>query len=101
MIYWKECIFVNKYTRWLLRLIGPAILAYFLLTTDVNKIVANLRDLRWGPFLLSLALYPVFVAVKAWRWNMLMRELGMRSPPLRYSMILYMIGLFLGGATPG
>jgi uncharacterized protein (TIRG00374 family) len=92
---------VNKYTRWLLRLIGPAILAYFLLTTDIAKIVDNLRDLRWAPFLLSLALYPVFVAVKAWRWNMLMRELGMQAPPLGYAMILYMIGLFMGSATPG
>jgi uncharacterized protein (TIRG00374 family) len=92
---------VNKYARWLLRLIGPAILAYFLLTTDINAIVRNLSDLRWAPFLLSLALYPVFVAVKAWRWNMLMRELGMQVPSLGYSMILYMIGLFLGSATPG
>jgi glycosyltransferase 2 family protein len=92
---------VNKYTRWLLRMIGPAILIYFLLTTDINAIARNLRDLRWAPFLLSLALYPVFVAVKAWRWNMLMRELGMQAPPLGYSMILYMIGLFLGSATPG
>jgi uncharacterized protein (TIRG00374 family) len=92
---------VNRYTRWLLRLIGPAILAYFLLTTDLGKILDNLRDLRWAPFLLSLALYPVFVAVKAWRWNMLMSELGMQAPPLGYSMVLYMIGLFLGGATPG
>ena len=92
---------MNKYTRWLLRLIGPAILLYFLLTTDINKIIANFHDLNWAPVLLSLALYPIFIAVKAWRWNMLMRELGMQAPPLGYSMILYTIGLFLGGATPG
>jgi glycosyltransferase 2 family protein len=92
---------VNKYIRWLLRLIGPAILIYLLLTTDIDKLTKNLSDLRWAPFLLSLALYPLFVAVKAWRWNMLMRELGMQAPPLGYSMILYMIGLFLGSATPG
>lgn len=90
-----------KPARWLLRLIGPAILAYFLLTTDLGRIVANLRDLHWTPLLLSLALYPIFVAVKAWRWNLLVRNLDLEAPPLRYSMILYMIGLFLGGATPG
>lgn len=90
-----------RYTRWLPRLIGPAILAYFLLTTDINKILVNLRGLRWAPVLLSLALYPIFVAVKAWRWNLLVRNLDMQAPPLGYSMILYMIGLFLGGATPG
>jgi glycosyltransferase 2 family protein len=92
---------VNKYARWLLRLIGPAILAYFLFTTDTGKIVDNLRDLRWAPLLLSLAFYFPFIAVKAWRWNMLMRELGIQAPPLGYSMVLYMIGLFVGGATPG
>jgi glycosyltransferase 2 family protein len=92
---------VNKYTRWLLRLIGPAILAYFLLTTDIGKIVDNLRDLRWTPLLLSLALYLPFVVVKAWRWNMIMSDLGMQAPPLGYSIVLYMIGLFIGGATPG
>ena len=46
-------------------------------------------------------LYPLFVWVKAWRWNVLMRELGVEAPPLGYSTILYMIGLFMGGATPG
>ena len=92
---------MNRRTRWLLRLIGPAILAYFLLTTDLDKIVINLRSLRWTPLLLSLGLYPVFVAVKAWRWNLLLRDLSLPPPPLGYSMILYMIGMFAGGATPG
>jgi uncharacterized protein (TIRG00374 family) len=92
---------MTKYARWLPRLIGPAILAYFLLTTDLYKIVINLRSLRWAPFLLSLALYPVFVAVKAWRWNLLVRNMNLQAPSLGYSMVLYMIGLFLGGATPG
>jgi uncharacterized membrane protein YbhN (UPF0104 family) len=92
---------MTKYTRWLPRLIGPAILGYFLLTTDINRIVLNLRNLRWAPFLLSLALYPIFVALKAWRWNRLLHDLGMQAPHLGSSMILYMIGLFLGGATPG
>ncbi len=87
--------------RWLPRLIGPVILAYFLLTTDLNEILLNLRNLRWAPLLLSLALYPVLVAIKAWRWNLLLRNLTMQAPPLGYSTILYMIGLFLGAGTPG
>ena len=92
---------MTRYARWVPRLIGPAILVYFLLTTDVAKIVGNLRVLRWAPLLLSLALYPVMVAIKAWRWTVVMRSLGIRPPPLGASMTLYMIGLFLGGATPG
>jgi len=87
--------------RWLPRLIGPALLAYFLLITDLERLLVNLRGLTWWPLLLSLALYPIFLALKAWRWNLLLRNLNLEAPPLGYSMRLYMIGLFLGGATPG
>src|SRR5512135_2129038 len=92
---------MTRYVRWVPRLIGPAILVYFLLTTDIAKIVANLRVLRWAPLLLSLALYPIMVAIKTCRWTGVMRSLGLEPPRLRASMKLYMIGLFLGGATPG
>lgn len=92
---------MNKYTRWLLRLIGPALLIFFLWKSDLRSIIANFGSLRIAPLALSLALYPLFIAVKSWRWNLIMRELGMQEPPLGYSMALYMIGLFLGGATPG
>lgn len=92
---------MKQYTRWLLRLIGPALLLYFLLTTDLRQIGAILSDLSPAPLLLSMALYPAFVAVKSWRWNLIMAELGIEAPPLGFTMRLYMIGLFLGGATPG
>src|SRR4029077_2683921 len=92
---------MTRYARWVPRLIGPAILVYFLLTTDIARIVGNLRVLHWAPLLLSLALYPVMVGIKTWRWTVVMRSLGIQAPPLGASMNLYMIGLFLGGATPG
>ena len=85
----------------MLRLIGPAILAYFLATTDIGSIISNLRGLRWAPFLLSLALYPLLVALKAWRWNLVLSDLGLEAPPLSHSIRLYMIGMFLSGTTPG
>jgi glycosyltransferase 2 family protein len=92
---------LNRYSRWLPRLIGPVLLVYFLLITPTHKILANLRELAWAPFLLSLALYPVFVTIKAWRWNLLMRQLHLQAPPLGYSISLYMIGVFMGASTPG
>ncbi len=92
---------MKRYLRWLLRLIGPALLIYFLWKSDLASIVAVLGSLDLAPLVLSLALYPGFVAVKAWRWSIVMRELGMQAPPLGYAMALYMIGLFVGGATPG
>ena len=92
---------MNKYLRWGIRLIGPALLIVFLWRSDFRQIAASLGNIAIWPFVLSLALMPLFVIVKAWRWNLLMRELGMQAPPLGYSMALYTIGLFLGGTTPG
>jgi uncharacterized protein (TIRG00374 family) len=87
--------------RWLPRLIGPAILAYFLFTTDLSRIALNLSGVRWGPLVASLALYPLVAVPKAWRWALLIRSLGMTAPTFASALRLYMIGLFLGGATPG
>ena len=87
--------------RWLTRLLGPAILAYFLLTTDLHRIAAILHDVRWTPFLLSLALFPGVVLTKAWRWRRLIAELGVPVPSLAQSVTLFLIGQFAGGATPG
>jgi glycosyltransferase 2 family protein len=91
----------TRYTRWLPRLIGPALLGYFLWTSDLRRVVAFLATARWTPIVVSLALYPVFVVLKAWRWSLLVRSLDRRAPPLASMATLYMIGLFLGGATPG
>jgi len=87
--------------RWLTRLLGPAILAYFLLTTDLHHIAAILRDVRWTPLLLSLALFPGVVLTKAWRWRRLIAALGVPAPSLGQSVTLFLIGQFAGAATPG
>jgi len=92
---------VSRRTRWLTRLLGPAVLAYFLLTTDLHRIAANLREVHWVPLVLSLALYAGLVLTKAWRWRLLLDELGLAAPTLREASTLFMIGQFAGGATPG
>lgn len=92
---------MNKYLRWGIRLIGPALLLIFIWRSDFTRLMASFSSINPWPVLLSLALMPVFIGIKAWRWNVLMRELGMRAPPLGYSMALYAIGLYLGGLTPG
>lgn len=92
---------MNKYVRWAIRLIGPLLLIVFLWRSDFSLLLTGLRQVRILPLALSLALFLPFVAIKAWRWNMLMRELGMQPPTLSFSMVLYQIGLFLGATTPG
>ena len=92
---------MSRRARWLTRLLGPAVLAYFLLTTDLHRIAANLREVRLVPLALSLALYVGLVLTKAWRWRLLLRELGLAAPTMREASTLFMIGQFAGGATPG
>ena len=92
---------MNRRARWLTRLFGPAVLAYFLITTDLHRIAANLREVRWVPLVLSLALYAGLVLTKTWRWRVLLKELGLATPTLWEASTLFMIGQFAGGATPG
>jgi uncharacterized membrane protein YbhN (UPF0104 family) len=83
---------MNKYVRWAIRLIGPALLVLFLWRSDFSQLAAGFSRIQIVPLLLSLLLFFPFVAIKAWRWNALMAELGMHPPTLR---------LYLGGTTPG
>lgn len=92
---------MKRYSSWLMRLIGPALLLIFLWSSDWDQLIASFRSVQLLPVVVSLALMPVFVAVKAWRWRLIMRELGLETPRLGYLMSLYNIGLFLGGTTPG
>ena len=87
--------------RWALRLIGPALFVLFLMRTDVNAIVASLRDVQWLPVAISLGLMPFFIIVKAWRWRIILLELGLQPPSVWTLSRIYTVGLFLGGTTPG
>ena len=87
--------------RWALRLIGPALFVIFLMRTDVNAIVASLGAVQWLPVTLSLGLMPFFLMVKAWRWRIILVELGLQPPSVWTLSRIYTVGLFLGGTTPG
>ncbi|MFO7170899.1 MAG: lysylphosphatidylglycerol synthase transmembrane domain-containing protein [Chloroflexota bacterium] len=92
---------MNRYTRWLIRLIGPALLAFFLWRSDLGAIGRAIASLNPWPLALSLALFVVFIGIKTWRWQLIMREQGLQPPPYGYLFALYNIGLFAGGVTPG
>jgi Uncharacterised protein family (UPF0104). len=92
---------VKHSLHWLLRLIGPALLIFFLWRSDLTALAAALVGIDPGPALLSLALMPVFIWVKAWRWSIIVREQGHTPPPLNDLAALYAIGLYAGGITPG
>lgn len=91
---------MHKYLRWLLRLIGPALLLLFLATSDLEQLYSIMISARPWPILLSLVLMPPFVIVKSWRWRYLIRSMGMQLP-LGTAIGLYTVGLFWGATTPG
>ena len=92
---------MTRRARWIARLLGPALLAYFLATSDLRHIAALLRQVRWTPLVLSLVLFAGVALTKSWRWRRIIGELGMRAPSMSHAVTLFCIGQFAGGATPG
>jgi len=87
--------------RWGLRLIGPLLFVLFLWRTDLRVLGEALTQVNWWPVAVSLALMPFFIVIKAWRWQIIMHELGLQPPSIWVLCRIYTVGLFLGGTTPG
>lgn len=83
-----------------LNLLGPAILVYFLATTDFRALWQTLlRTDLWLLFLSVVLVFPFFV-LKGWRWLLILRA-GNMDLPLHEATALYTIGIFMGVVTPG
>lgn len=92
---------MQQFIRWGARLLGPVLLIVFLVNSDIAAIGSSIQRLSIWTLVLALGLLPVFVVLKSWRWNALMRELNLVPPRLGVTMLIYTAGLFLGGTTPG
>lgn len=88
--------------RWLLRLIGPALLAYILWKNADQLGVAweSLRNVRCPPLVATAFLLVPFVMLKGWRWKIILEDLGQQLPWAQAT-LYYALGIFLGTATPG
>jgi uncharacterized protein (TIRG00374 family) len=88
--------------RWGLRLLGPALLAYILWrnSDQLPLMWETLRNLNWAPMLLAIVLMGPFVLLKAWRWQLILTDLGQEVPWRKLS-LYYVLGIFLGAAMPG
>ena len=86
--------------RWLLKLLGPALLIVLVTNTDTDAIVSALKGVDPLRFLQATGCWVAIAAIKAWRWQLL---LAGQSIPLPYTQALqwYLAGLFLGGISPG
>jgi glycosyltransferase 2 family protein len=83
-----------------LRLLGPALLLYFLLTVDLRDVWTTILATDPWLFLLSVVLVVPFLLLKAVRWQLILRAWQIMLP-LREATALYCIGIFLGVVTPG
>lgn len=88
--------------RWLVRLGGTALLLFFLwkLNLDPAKILDDLLHANGWLVAFAVILVFPFIAVKAWRWQIILKDLGMVvrfGPAYR----LYAGGMAAGSFTPG
>ncbi len=84
-----------------LRLLGPALLLYFLLTIDdLNLVWRTLAQTDTWLFLLAVILVVPFFLLKGLRWRYILQAWGVPLP-LGQATALYAIGIFLGVVTPG
>ena len=92
----------TKWLAWGVRLGVLAVLLWFLLhlKLDPAKVFDNLLRANLGWVILSVALVLPFIALKAWRWQIILKGLGL-DLPFGAAYRLYAIGLSAGSFTPG
>ena len=86
--------------RFAIRLIGPLLLVYFLLTTDLAKLWQTLLQTDLWLVVLSMLLVVPFLFLKGWRWQLIL-DAWQIPIGLVDATALYTVGIFLGIMTPG
>jgi glycosyltransferase 2 family protein len=86
--------------RWVIRLLGLALFIGILFVVDVPHIWATLSTANFALVALSIILVLPHLATKAWRWQVLLRGVGINIDLLDASR-LYAIGQAAGFLTPG
>lgn len=86
--------------RWGLTLLGPAILIYFLLTSDLAAVGRVITSTDPWMFFWSSVLVLPFLLVKGWRWRLILQGWNIRISTW-FAAQLYTLGIFVGSVTPG
>lgn len=92
----------SKLISWVIRLVVLGLLLAFLFSRNLNfgKIGSELLHANLGWVALSVVLVVPFIALKAMRWQVILKSLGL-SIPFRAAYRLYAVGLAAGSFTPG
>jgi uncharacterized protein (TIRG00374 family) len=83
-----------------LNLLGPALLIYFLATTDLRTLWSILVHTDPLLLILSIVLVVPFLILKGWRWQLILQAWRI-TINLLDATALYAVGIFLGNMTPG
>ena len=88
--------------RWLIRLVGTALLLFFLwrLQLDPLKIWQQLAHANLALVLVSVGLAFPFFWLKSWRWQLILKDLGINIGSVE-AYRLYALGLSAASFTPG
>jgi glycosyltransferase 2 family protein len=88
--------------KWAIRVGGTLFLLFFLLrlNLDFGKIAQDLSKANLWWIALSVVLVLPFIALKAWRWQVILHDLGLKIS-FGEAYRLYAIGLSAGSFTPG
>ena len=86
--------------RWVIRLLGLALFIAILFVVDVPHILSTLSKANFGLVALSIILVIPHLATKAWRWQVLLRSVGINIDLLEAAR-LYAVGQAAGFLTPG
>ena len=92
--------FARRLGSFALKLLGPALLLYFLWTTDLAKLWEALA--QTDPVLLGISIMLVipFLFLKGWRWQLIL-DAWQIPIGIVDATALYTVGIFLGIMTPG
>lgn len=88
------------FLHWVLRLLGPALLLYFILNLDLRRVGDILGGMHIWWFVLSCVLIVPFLVFKGLRWKLILDAWKM-DLSLVDATALYSVGVFLGVVTPG
>jgi uncharacterized protein (TIRG00374 family) len=89
-----------KLARQLLRLLGPLLFLLILARINVGRTIETLGAARLSLLCASLALYPLLLLLKAWRWRLLLRQQAAEYA-LNSAFLAYNSSLAIGYVTPG
>jgi hypothetical protein len=90
---------MKRWISFILPFVGLALFVVIVYRTGWDRILDTLRDTHTGMLPYAVVLLGAIVLLRGWRWQLLMRPIGIEYP-LRRCAVVWMIGFFASAVTP-